>query len=139
MSDDPTLSRRAVLKLAVAASISVLIRSQLPGAVALQHAHQALLPKRLAALLAHPESAKVIGGEYLRKYPQEAHADILLDQIASRLAASDAGLFGSTDHQLRERLDGMIRADFAVDRVVKLRGWILSATEARLCALAVLL
>jgi hypothetical protein len=139
MSDDSTLSRRAVLKLAVAATISVLIRSQLPGAAALQHAQQALLPKRLAALLAHPESAKVIGGEYLRKYPLEANVDILLDQIASRLAANDIGMFGSTDNQLRERLDGMIRADFAVDRIVKLRGWILSTTEARLCALAVLL
>ena len=136
MKDEPVLSRRDVLKFAVAATITVLIRAQLPGVAVLQ---QALLPARLIALLAHSESANIIGGEYLRMYPQEANVDILLDQIASRLAASDVGLFGATNQQLRERLDGMIRADFAVDRVVKLRGWVLSATEARLCALATLL
>ena len=136
MKDEPVLSRREVLKFAVAAAVTVLIRAQLPGVAVLQ---QALLPARLIALLTHSESANIIGGEYLRMYHQEANVDILLNQIASRLAVSDVGLFGTTDQQLRERLDGMIRADFAVDRVVKLRGWVLSATEARLCALAALL
>jgi hypothetical protein len=139
MSDNPTLSRRDVFKVAVAATVSLFVRSQLPGVAALQRAQQALLPVRLAGLLAHTESAKAIGSEYLRLYPQHAKIEVLLDQIASRLAASDVGLFSITDHSLREQLDGMVRADFAVDRVVKLRGWVLSATEARLCALAALM
>jgi len=139
MNDDPVLSRRDVLKLAVAATLTVLVRAHLPAVAAFQHGQQALLPTRLAALLAHSESANVIGGEYLRTYPQEANMNILLDQLASGILASDVELIGITDQYLRERLDGMVRADFAVDRFVKLRGWVLSATEARLCALAALL
>jgi len=139
MSDDRVFSRREAIKFAVAATVTALVRAQLPGVAALQRTQEALLPARLAALLAHPESAKVIGGEYLLKYPQEADLDTLLDQIASRIVASDVGLFTITDQHLREQLDGMIRADFAVDRIVKLRGWVLSVTEARLCALATLL
>ena len=139
MSDNRVISRREAIKLAVAAAVAVVVQSQLPGAVALQHAQHALLPTRLTALLAHTESAKVIGGEYLLKYPLEAAVDTLLDQIAARVVVSDVGLFSPTDHQLREQLDRLVRADFAADRIVKLRGWVLSATEARLCALAALL
>ena len=139
MSDDRVFSRREAIKFAVAATVTALVRAQLPGVATLQRTQEALLPARLVALLAHPESAKVIGGEYLLKYPQEADLDTLLDQIASRIVASDVGLFTTTDQQLREQLAGMIRADFAVDRIVKLRGWVLSVTEARLCALATLL
>ena len=139
MSDDRVFSRREAIKFAVAATVTALVRAQLPGVAALQRTQEALLPARLAALLAHPESAKVIGGEYLLKYPQEADLDTLLDQIASRIVASDVGLFTTTDQHLREQLDGMVRADFAVDRIVKLRGCVLSVTEARLCALATLL
>jgi len=139
MSDNRVLSRREAIKFALAATATLLVQAQLPGAAALQRAQQALLPTRLTALLAHSESAKVIGGEYLLKYPQEAAVDTLLNQIASRFVASDAGLLSATDYGLREQLDAMIRADFADDHIVKLRGWVLSATEARLCALAALL
>jgi hypothetical protein len=139
MSDNRMFSRREAIKFAVAATVAVFAQSQLPGAAVLPHTQPALLPARLSALLAHTESANVIGGEYLRQYPQEAHVDVLLDQIAGRMAARDVGLFSPTDQELRQQLDGVIRADFAADRIVKLRGWVLAATEARLCALAVLL
>jgi len=138
MSNERVISRRAAIKFAVAAGVAVFVQSQLPGAAVLPRAQQALLPTRLTALLAHPASAKVIGGEYLLHYPQEAAVDTLLDKIAAPIVASEAGLF-TTDQQLREQLDGAVRADFAADRIVKLRGWVLSATEARLCALAVLI
>ena len=139
MSNDRVFSRREAIKFALAATVAVLVQSQIPETVALQRTRQALLPARLTALMSHPESAKVIGREYLVKYPQESDVDILLNQIASRIVASDVGLFSTTDQHLREQLDGVIRADFAADRIVKLRGWVLSATEARLCALAALL
>jgi hypothetical protein len=138
MSNDRVFSRREAIKFAVAAAVAALVQSQAPGAVALQGAQQAL-PTRLTALLAHSESAKVIGGEYLRNYPQEANLDLLLGQIASRMAANAVGLLTMNDQRLREGLDGLVRADFAADRIVKLRGWVLSATEARLCALAALM
>jgi hypothetical protein len=138
MSDDHAISRRAALKFALAAAATMFVRAHVPGVALFQQA-QALVPTQLAALLAHPQSAKVIGIEYLRAYPGEADMDMLLDLIVSQLGASDAGLFASAEHQLRERLDTSIRADFAADRIVKLHGWVLSATEARLCALIALL
>ena len=101
--------------------------------------HRSIVEFFGVVILLHPESAKAIGSEYLRQYPQDANVDVLLDQIASRLAANDVGLFSITDQSLREQLDGMVRADFAIDRIVKLHGWVLSATEARLCALAALM
>jgi hypothetical protein len=139
MSENRVLSRREAIKVALAATMTLFVQSQLPGGGAFQRAPQALLPTRLTALLAHTESAKVIGGEYLLHYPHEAAVGTLLDTIAARIDAGDVGLFSPTDQQLRARLDGMVRADFAADRIVKLRGWVLAATEARLCALAVLL
>ena len=139
MSNDRVFSRREAIKFAVAATVAVVVQSQLPGAVVLQRTQQALLLARLTALLAHSESAKVIGTEYLLNYPQEANVHTLLDQIDARITASDGGLFSTPDQHLREQLDGVVRADFAADRIVTLRGWVLSATEVRLCALAVLL
>lgn len=139
MNDDTALSRREFLMLSAAAAVSLLIRSRLPEETALRDAQQILLTTRLATLLSHKESAKLIGIEYLQKYRQEAKIRVLIDQIISSSALSDGGLFGASGQNLRELLDHMIRADFEVDRVVKLRGWILSATEARLCALVALL
>ncbi|HJZ47064.1 MAG TPA: hypothetical protein VKE41_07850 [Roseiflexaceae bacterium] len=139
MSDELLLSRRQALKFALAATVTLFARSQLPGVTLLERGQQALLPTRLAALLTHTESAKVIGAEYLQQYPQEADTRILLDQIASHPAAGDVGLLGAIDENLGQVLNRMVRQDFGADRVVELRGWILSRTEARLCALATLL
>lgn len=138
MSNDRVFSRREAIRFALAAAVAALAQSQLPGSVTLQNAQQ-VLPTHLTTLLAHLESARVIGGEYLRNYPHEANRDVLLGQITARMVASDVGLYGRSDQLLREEVDGLVRADFAADRIVKLRGWVLSATEARLCALAALI
>src|SRR3954451_22673430 len=108
MNDDLVISRRDVLKLAVAATLTVLVHAHLPAAAALQNGQQALLSTRLGTLLAHTESAKVIGGEYVRMYPQEADVNILIDHITAQIVASDVELFGMTDRHLRERLDDMV-------------------------------
>ena len=106
MSDNRVFSRREAIKFAVAATAAVFVQSQLPGAAILPRTQPSLLPTRLSALLAHTESANVIGGEYLRQHPQEASADVLLDQIATRIVARDVGLFSPTDQELRQQLDG---------------------------------
>jgi hypothetical protein len=139
MSDNASLSRRGFLILSATAAASLLVRSQPPEVMALSNSQQILLAARLAALFTHTESAKVIGHEYLQKYPQEASIRVLFNQVTANSTATDVGLFGATGQDLRGLLDRMIRADFEVDRVVKLQGWILSVTEARLCALATLL
>jgi hypothetical protein len=44
----------------------------------------------------------------------------------------------AADHELISTLQQQIRQDYVEERVVKLQGWILSVTEARLCALTAL-
>jgi hypothetical protein len=70
-------------------------------------------------LLANRAAARAIGAAYLRAYPGDTLAD----------ARAAAGL-------PRAQIALRVRADFAAGRVVMLDGWMLSATEVRLCALA---
>jgi len=139
MNEQRALSRREFLKLTLATTVTVFVHSQLPGTQALQHAQQNLLPARLAAILTHKQSANMLGAAYIQQYPHEANARILLDRIVNSPTSGDLNLFNGTDQSLRQLLDSIIREDFGVDRVVKLQGWILAITEARLCALAALL
>ena len=74
----------------------------------------------LGSLFTRPDAARAIGAAYLRAYPQEARVVRSL-----RIAANG-----------REDVATRVRADFAGGDVVMVEGWMLSRTEARLCALA---
>jgi hypothetical protein len=69
-------------------------------------------------LLANSKAARAIGATYLRAYPNDTLAD----------ACAVAGC-------PRPQIAARVRDDFAAGRVVMLDGWMLSVTEARLCAL----
>jgi hypothetical protein len=71
------------------------------------------------ALFASPAAGHAIGAAYLRNYPFDGLADV---RSVARLP--------------RAQLTARVRGDFAAGRIVVLEGWMLSATEARLCALA---
>jgi len=90
--------------------------------------------ERLAALLRHRGSAERVGREYLKARPQEACAANLVTQLTR-----DLKLQVLSDGDLRAHFNKRSKADFSARRVVKLDGWILSETEARLCALTSLL
>ena len=90
----------------------------------------------LAGFFEDRRSAASVGEEYLRLHPTEDDDAQLVRRLAGgreaeweRLAASDPAAF-------RERVRARHRDDFAAGRTVALRGWVLSETEARLCALA---
>jgi hypothetical protein len=85
----------------------------------------------LQALLPHRDSALWLGRHYLASTPQEADASRLRTLLAGALGDAQT----ATD-ALRGRVRQAIRADFAANRVVDVNGWLLSRTEARLCALA---
>ena len=94
------------------------------------------LPAKLATFFVHKDSAAVLGLEYLRSRPKEADAQVLVDLISGpleRVELTEAGL-----ETVRELLRIQQRQDFERGRVVRVQGWILSETEARLCALAAL-
>jgi hypothetical protein len=91
---------------------------------------------RLRRLLHDPVSARAIGAEYLRTRPGEATAVALVDAIAQSVPGGLSVLASTSDRALRVLLAERSRADFAEGKTVMLRRWILSETEARLCALA---
>jgi hypothetical protein len=93
----------------------------------------------LVAALRYPASAVAVGRAYLKAFPMDADAERLSDAII-------------TDNTIRRRLEThlsdpdelalaiaeAVRADFINRRTVKLDGWVVAQTEARLCALAAL-
>lgn len=92
----------------------------------------------LLAAFRHPESAAAIGRAYLAGHPQDADPDTLVENVTAglRCRGCDPEAAGRAD--LRQAIAREVRDDFAQGRVVNVDGWVLSATEARLCGLAAL-
>ena len=87
----------------------------------------------LDAVLPNLASARAIGEAYL----DAGHAD---EKSAERLVWLIFGGHPSvviTGTEIRAFIGERLRRDFAAGAVVRLDGWMLSVTEARLCALAV--
>jgi len=76
-------------------------------------------------------SARIIGAAYLATHPDEADPALLRRAIAADLAPAAQRDQAELDRALAHR----VRADFLEQRTVKVDGWVLSRTEARLCAL----
>jgi hypothetical protein len=74
---------------------------------------------RSASLFADPAAARAIGAAYLRAYPNDALRGV---HATARLP--------------RAEIAARVCDDFAAGRVVMVNGWMLSETEARLCAWA---
>ena len=94
--------------------------------------------ERLAGLLAHRDSARVVGTAYLDRVPSEASASRLVDRIAADLPEGRRTVRDASDDELRSLLAASVRSDFEQDRIVEVDGWVLSPTEARLYALTTL-
>jgi hypothetical protein len=90
---------------------------------------------RLRRLPLDPVGARAIGAEYVRTRPGEATAAALVDAIAQSVPGGRSALAATSDGALRALLEARCRSDFAEGNTVLLRRWILSETEARLCAL----
>jgi hypothetical protein len=137
MNTRPTIKRRDLLLGAAGVTALALLRPLTSWLPALEE-RSALDGARLAGLLAHQESARVVGREYLRAVPAEAREDVLTAGIVNWLPAQHRGSRIPADSHLRELLLLGAREDFAEGRTVELHGWVVSVTEARLCALATL-
>ena len=113
----PIVARRTLLAVALALAVPFR-RSAAEGA----------LPARLAGLFRHPDSARAVGAAYLRQNPDEADAERLAALLGPDLGESEGPALAS-------RLAARQRADFTTGRTVVVEGWVLSLTEARICAL----
>lgn len=92
----------------------------------------------LTQLIRQQESARVIGRAYLEAVPAEGNALRLSDTLMESLNLNPENAAVLAPEQLHQRLRERVREDFRDGRTVKLQGWILSRTEARLMALIAL-
>jgi hypothetical protein len=92
---------------------------------------------RLIGLLKHRHSARALGSVYLATHAQEADAQKLVELV---IRSDDDPLIAdrTSDAGLRAWLRRRQARDFATGRIVNQGGWLLSATEVRICALAAL-
>ena len=97
----------------------------------------AAVADRLRALVPAPDSARLIGRAYLAGYPDESGDDATLARlILADLGGGDPRAPLPVDtRRLRETIAARVREDFRHGRTARVEGWILSRTEARLCAL----
>lgn len=99
----------------------------------------ALLPRDRGAVwertFSKGASAAAVGRAYLLVASAEADTTRLLELLREGLGPV---IDGDDLGALRRELSAAIRRDFAAERTTSLDGWILSQTEARLCALATL-
>jgi len=95
---------------------------------------------RLAQIYAHDlQAARAIGGAYLRAVPEESDANVLARRIVRSGPVRLRRLDALSKKELTDALQSIIRQDFVSNNTVRLDGWVLSRTEARLCALCVVL
>jgi hypothetical protein len=137
MSETRGTSRRRFLQAALGAGFAVALVPLRPWRALIEFTTPPL-GLRLIELLEHRGSARVVGREYLRGTSGEASPRDLVDAIASDLPGGREAASAASRPELQQMLAARVRKDFADELTVNLRGWIVSRTEARLCALAAL-
>ncbi len=128
------LTRRIVL---FATGIAGALWSSPLGFAARPEAEPLPAVRCLRNLVLYPDSARPIGHLYRKACPEEARLDVVARLIMASMALDEGRLLELDDASLRARATSRIRADFAEGHVVEIGAWILSRTEARLCALRV--
>ena len=118
-------------------SLALVVGAAAPWIGALLKSNGTVHPeaRQLVRFWTHRNSAAFVGQHYLELVPSELDVDQLI-----RLIWSDrdhrTSLLSASSEDMRKILTAQQAADFEQQRVVSIHGWILSQTEARLCALA---
>lgn len=99
---------------------------------------QADSARKLVNVFHDKRSAAIVGAEYLRQVPYEADPGCLVCEILAGTPETRRGLLSASLRILRESIRTKQRLDFEEGKVIYLHGWMLSVTEARLCALALM-
>ncbi len=94
--------------------------------------------RSLTGFLVRRQSARRVGLEYLRLAPWEANRDVLIGLLCQGRTARSSVHTRKNSEVIRKLVLSQQREDFTRGRIVQLHGWVLSQTEARLCALVAL-
>lgn len=90
---------------------------------------------KLRSIVSDPIGARCIGQIYLGQASAENDPTHLASLILSSLRLTSQDSLRFQRGALSKLFGAAVRADFAAGRTVVLNGWILSRTEARVCAL----
>ncbi len=137
MSAGTPMRRRRFIQLAIGAGSAALMARLAPWR-ALVEVVESPLAVRLPGLLEHRSSATAVGREYLRAVPAERGTGSLVTAIVSRLGEQRTGAQVASRAELQAMVADGVRNDFDAGLTLRLQGWIVSRTEARICALAAL-
>ena len=93
----------------------------------------------IANLFRNRGSAITVGQAYLHYFPNERNLAVLLADLDQDSFGPAAAPEPTREARIRTLFKQRRRDDFAEGRTVILNGWVLSLTEARLCAAAALI
>ncbi|GEM_PF-3305195 len=91
--------------------------------------------KAILSLLHRPGSSRSVGWKVLRGEPKLLEQGRLVNLLLAKLELDPTVLIGLQPQMLRQRIAERVRRDFADEHTIGVDGWVLSATEAWLCAL----
>jgi hypothetical protein len=135
MTDGIRATRRTVLAMAGSLVVTGAAKAEIP--FSLQGAH---LPEPLQSIIrimaSAQHSATMIGRAYLQTKPHEGEQQALVRVLL--VALSDVSSEGRDPSRLGAEIKRVFSRDFAKGQTVTLDGWVMSLTEARLCALRAL-
>lgn len=88
----------------------------------------------LMELVSNNAGAARLGADYLKQFPNEAEPKVL-SRLVGR-ALSKASFSPQSFTSFKSAIASTIRNEYRADRIVRVDGWLLSSTEARLYALS---
>lgn len=137
---DGMITRRHFLHVLIAVAAGGLGRLAWPWAsLVSKHVTSDPLISKLGTFFIHKKSAVVVGHAYLQCVPEEANTQLLVRLICSANTDRRREFLVADLDKLRELLRLQQDQDFEHGRISKVKGWVLSETEVRLCALAALI
>jgi hypothetical protein len=129
------MKRRTFVYLTVASAAAIAA----PFAACRRYSDSLVKTLREPEFLAHicdDKTIRDIGAAWCTRTPDEAKQDKLIPLLLASVGVSQDRSKSTTDSSLLiQQLDSAVRGDYATSRVVTIRGWVLSLTEARQCAL----
>lgn len=129
------MTRRAVVASLAGSALGVLLRPVIRWA-GCPNDTDAEFARDLSEMFGTRAGRRVIGRAYLRARPADGNPVALLAAVRSSSLLAEVDLACLPPEGRRAWLARQVRQDFREGHTTSVEGWVLSVTEARLCALA---
>ena len=132
-----TRARRVFLKLAASSALLTTLFTLSAGCSQYKTDLESLA-RRMLDMLNHPAKAAEIGAKIIARTPelQGQSYERIAEDLLALLKIDPGNIQREAIISLETKLKGRVRQDFTDENVIVIEGWMLSRTEAMLCALA---